>query len=54
MKGGPAASGTVTVTRDGDDYTFAVDLADDFGYKITGTFTVTFDNVKQMTITSDF
>ena len=50
VKGGPAASGTVTVTRDGDDYTFAVDLADDFGYKITGTFTVTFDNVKQMTI----
>ena len=54
VKGGPAASGTVTVTRDGDDYTFAVDLADDFGYKITGTFTVTFDNVKQMTIPSDF
>ena len=54
VKGGPVASGTVTVTRDGDDYTFAVDLADDFGYKITGTFTVTFDNVKQMTIPSDF
>ncbi len=46
VKGGPVAAGTVTVTRDGDNYTFVVELADDFDFKITGVFTVLFDDVR--------
>ena len=50
VKGGPVVAGTVTVTRDGDNYTFVVELADDFGFEITGTFTVLFDDIRQMIV----
>lgn len=36
--GGPFKSGTVTVSRSGDTYTFVLDVVDDGGYRITGTF----------------
>ncbi len=53
VKGGPVAAGTVTVTRDGDNYTFVVELADDFDFKITGVFTVLFDDIRQMDLPTD-
>ena len=48
VESGPFAAGTVEVSRSGDDYTFTLDVTDDFSRKITGSFTVTFDNVKCM------
>lgn len=34
----PIVEGTVTVTRDGDVYTFDIDVKDDFGWSIKGTY----------------
>ncbi len=35
----PVTSGSVEVSRDGEEYTFVVDVYDDFGWHITGTYT---------------
>ena len=50
VESGPFAAGTVEVSRSGDDYTFTLDVTDDFGRKITGTFTVVFDDIRQQNL----
>lgn len=41
----PIRSGTVTVTRNGDEYTFVLDLKDDADFSITGTCVTKLDNL---------
>lgn len=39
----PISGGTVEVSRDGDNYTFEINLTDDYGWSIAGTYTGTLD-----------
>ena len=39
----PISGGTVEVSRDGDNYTFDINLTDDYGWSIAGTYTGTID-----------
>lgn len=35
----PLVTGTLTVTRSGEEYTFVLDFEDDLGYAVTGSYT---------------
>ena len=47
---GPLAAGTVTVSRNGEAYTFTFDFQDDMEYTITGTATVEFSRVNVLSM----